>query len=57
MSSLCSVVLAFVSAAVPPTGPVIDEDAFMAPVLEGSSAQRLVTEPLRRAEAALARAA
>lgn len=56
MSSLCSVVLVFASAAVPPTGPVIDEDSFVVPVLEGSSAQRLITEPLRRAEAALARA-
>ena len=56
MSSLCSAVLVFASATVPPTGPVIDEDSFIAPVLEGSSAQRLIAEPLRRAEAALARA-
>ena len=56
MSSLCSAVLLSASVAVPPAGPVVDEGSFVAPVLEGLSAQRLISEPLRRAEAALARA-
>jgi cobalt-zinc-cadmium efflux system outer membrane protein len=56
MPSLCSAVLLFASVAVPPTAAVVDEASFVAPVLEGSSAQRLISEPLRRAEAALARA-
>lgn len=56
MSTFVSAVLVLASAAVPPHGPLIDEDSFIAPVLEGSAAHRLVTEPLRRAEAALARA-
>jgi outer membrane protein, heavy metal efflux system len=56
MSTLVSAVLVLASAAVPPHGPLIHEDSFIAPVLEGSWAQWLVTERLRRAEAALARA-
>ena len=57
MSSLHFVaVFALAAAEVPPNGPVVDEHSFIVPVLEGPSAQRLITEPLRRAEAALARA-
>ena len=55
MSSLSSAVFVLASAAAP-AGVVIDEASFIDAVLEGSSAQRLIAEPLRRAEAALARA-
>jgi hypothetical protein len=57
MSSLCSAVLVFATAAVPPGGSAIDESSFIAPLLEGPATVPLVTESLRRAEAALARAA
>ncbi len=56
MFSICQAVVVLASAVVPPAGPTVDEEAFVNPVLEGSPALRVIAEPLRRAEAALARA-
>jgi outer membrane protein TolC len=56
MLSICSAVLVAASASPPPAGTVVEEQAFLAPVLESSPALRVAAEPLRRAEAALRRA-
>lgn len=56
MPSICSAVFVVASAAAPPSGSLVEEAAFIAPVLDGSPALRIISEPLRRAEAALQRA-